>query len=149
MTIERTLVLIKPDGVMKRLIGEILHRFERKGLRVAAIKMLNVSIETAERHYSVHKGKPFYDSLIDYITSGPVVAMVLEGESAISVVRKMIGSTDGAKAEPGTIRGDFSMSVNFNTVHASDSVESANYEIPIFFTDKEILEYKTPDKDFI
>ncbi|MCL5679721.1 MAG: nucleoside-diphosphate kinase [Candidatus Marsarchaeota archaeon] len=149
MAIERTLVLIKPDGVMKRLVGEILHRFERKGLRLAAVRMLNVSMETAERHYSVHKGKPFYDGLIDYITSGPVVAMVLEGDGAISVVRKMIGSTDGSKAEPGTIRGDFSMSVNFNTVHASDSVESANYEIPIFFGEKEILEYRTPDKDFI
>ncbi len=146
---EKTLVLIKPDGVKKRIIGEIFSRFEKKGLRIAAVKMLSVSIETAERHYSVHKGKPFYGDLIDYITSGPVIAMVLEGNRAIAVVRKMIGSTDGSKAEPGTIRGDFAMSVNFNTVHASDSVESANYEIPIFFTEKEILDYEMPDKDFI
>ena len=103
---EKTLVLIKPDGVMKRIIGEIFSRFEKKGLRIAAVKMLSVSIETAERHYSVHKGKPFYGDLIDYITSGPVIAMVLEGNGAIAVVRKMIGSTDGSKAEPGTIRGD-------------------------------------------
>lgn len=149
MTTEKTLVLIKPDGIMKRLTGEILSRFERKGLKIAAIKMLNVSIDIAEKHYSVHKGKPFYGSLIEYITSGPVVAMVLEGDGAIAVVRKMIGSTDGSKAEPGTIRGDFAMSVNFNTVHASDSAESAAYEIPIFFKEQEVLKYEMPDKDYI
>lgn len=149
MANERTLVLIKPDGVMKREIGEILTRFERKGLKIIGLKMLKVTIDTAERHYSVHKGKPFYGSLIEYITSGPVIAIAMEGDGSIAIVRKMIGSTDGAKAEPGTIRGDFSMSLNYNTVHASDSKESADYELPIFFSKGELLEFEMPDQKYI
>ncbi len=146
---EKTLVLIKPDGVLKRHIGEIMNRFERKGLKIIGLKMLNVKIDIAERHYSEHKGKPFYNDLIEYITSGPVVAMALEGIDSIAIVRKLVGSTDGSKAEPGTIRGDFSMSINLNTIHASDSQKSAEYEIPIFFSNGELLDFKMPDEKYM
>jgi len=145
----RTLVLIKPDGVVRGKIGEIIERFERKGLKIVALKMIQVSREQAERHYSVHRGKPFYESLLKYITSGPVVAILLEGNEVIEITRKLVGATNGAKAEPGTIRGDFSMSINFNLVHASDSEESAKYEIPIFFNEEEILEYERADRDWL
>ncbi len=146
---ERTLVLLKPDAVNRRLAGEIISRFERKGLKIVAMKMLQVSREMAEKHYAVHKGKPFYDSLIEYITSAPVIAMVLEGENAISVVRKMMGKTSGQEAEPGTIRGDYSMDVKKNLVHGSDSKESAQREIKIFFNADEIMEYALADEVWI
>ncbi|RKY15858.1 MAG: nucleoside-diphosphate kinase [Planctomycetota bacterium] len=149
MAVERTLVLVKPDGVARRLVGEVISRIERKGLKIVALKMLKVSREQAERHYAVHKGKPFYESLLAFITSGPVVAMVVEGESAIEVVRNLMGPTSGLKAPAGTIRGDFSLSIQFNIVHGSDSPESAAYEIPIFFDDTEILKYKLPDETFM
>uniref|UniRef100_A0A7J3XZI7 Nucleoside diphosphate kinase n=1 Tax=Thermogladius calderae TaxID=1200300 RepID=A0A7J3XZI7_9CREN len=138
MPVERTLVMVKPDGVRRGLIGEIIARFERKGFRIAGLKMLRMSRELAEKFYSVHKGKPFFDALIDFITSGPVVAMVIEGDSAVSVARLMIGSTDGREALPGTIRGDYALSKTENVVHASDSVESANYEIGLLFSEQEI-----------
>ncbi len=146
---QRTLVLLKPDAVNRRLMGEIISRFERKGLKVAAMKMLWMSREMAERHYEVHRDKPFYESLIDYITSGPIVAMVLEGENAIQVVRNLMGKTNGAEASPGTIRGDFSMSIQNNLVHGSDSEESAAREIPIFFSPEEILDYRLVDEVWI
>ncbi len=146
---QRTLVLLKPDAVNRRLIGEIISRFEKKGLKIVAMKMLWLSREKAEKHYEVHKGKPFYESLIDYITSGPIVAMVLEGDRAIEVVRKMMGKTNGIEAEPGTIRGDFAMSIQNNLVHGSDSEESAKREIPIFFDDSELLEYRLVDEVWI
>jgi len=130
--------MVKPDGVRRGLIGEIIARFERKGFRIAGLKMLRMSRELAEKFYSVHKGKPFFDALIDFITSGPVVAMVIEGDSAVSVARLMIGSTDGREALPGTIRGDYALSKTENVVHASDSVESANYEIGLLFSEQEI-----------
>ena len=149
MAVERTLVLVKPDGVARRLVGEVISRIERKGLRIVALKMLKVSRQQAERHYAVHKGKPFYESLLAFITSGPVVAMVVEGESAIGVVRNLMGPTSGLKAPAGTIRGDFSLSIQFNIVHGSDSPESSEYEIPIFFDDTEILEHRLPDEDFM
>jgi len=149
MATERTLVLVKPDGVARRLVGEVISRIERKGLKIVALKMLRVSREQAERHYAVHKGKPFYEPLLAFITSGPVVAMVVEGESAIDVVRNLMGPTSGLKAPPGTIRGDFSLSIQFNIVHGSDSPESAAYEIPIFFDDAEILKYELPDETFM
>jgi nucleoside-diphosphate kinase len=145
----RTLILIKPDGVLRSKVGEIISRFENKGIRVVALKMINVGRETAERHYSVHKGKPFYESLLKYITSGPVVAFVLEGNGVIEIARKLVGATNGAKAEPGTIRGDFSTGIEFNLIHASDSEESANYEIPLFFDEKEILSYERADQDWL
>jgi len=146
---QRTLVLLKPDAVNRRLIGEIISRFEKKGLKIVAMKMLWLSREKAEKHYEVHKDKPFYESLIDYITSGPIVAMVLEGDRAIEVVRKMMGKTNGIEAEPGTIRGDFAMSIQNNLVHGSDSEESAKREIPIFFDDSELLEYRLVDEVWI
>jgi len=146
---QKTLVLLKPDAVNRRLMGEIISRFEKKGLKIVAMKMLWLSRERAEKHYEVHKDKPFYESLIDYITSGPIVAMVLEGDRAIEVVRKMMGKTNGIEAEPGTIRGDFAMSIQNNLVHGSDSEESAKREIPIFFDDAEILDYRLVDEVWI
>ena len=146
---QRTLVLLKPDAVNRRLIGEIIQRFERKGLKIVAMKMLWLSKEMAERHYEVHRGKPFYDSLIDYITAAPIVAMVLEGDNAIEIVRKMMGKTNGQEAEPGTIRGDYAMSVQNNLVHGSDSPESAEREISLFFKEEEILEYRLVDEIWI
>ncbi len=146
---QRTLVLLKPDAVNRRLIGEIIARFERKGLKIVAMKMLWMDRKMAERHYEVHRGKPFYESLLDYITSGPIVAMVLEGDNAIAVVRRMMGKTNGQEAEPGTIRGDYSMSIQNNLVHGSDSEESAEREIGIFFSDEEILEYRLVDEIWI
>ncbi|MEZ0393938.1 MAG: nucleoside-diphosphate kinase [Desulfurococcaceae archaeon] len=138
MGVERTLVMIKPDGVRRKLVGEIISRIERKGLEIKALKMVRLTRERAEEFYSVHRGKPFFNSLIEFITSGPVVAMVVEGESAISVVRTMIGPTDGRTAPPGTIRGDFALSITENVVHASDSAQSAEHEIRVIFGDEPI-----------
>jgi nucleoside-diphosphate kinase len=142
---ERTLVLIKPDGVQRGLAGEILRRFEFKGLRLVASKMLHMSRDLAERHYAVHKGKPFYEPLVEYITSGPVVAFVLEGKRAVAVVRTLMGPTDGAEAQPGTIRGDFAMTKSNNLIHGSDAVETANTEIKLFFQPEELLSYERPN----
>jgi nucleoside-diphosphate kinase len=139
MPVERTLIVIKPDGVRRGLVGEILSRFERKGFRIRALKMLWMTREQAEQFYEVHRGKPFYDELVKFITSGPVVAAVVEGESAISVVRLMIGATDGRKAQPGTIRGDYSLSVLENVIHASDSEESFHKEFKVLFSDLEVI----------
>lgn len=141
MNTERTLVLIKPDGVRRGLIGEIISRFERKGLKIKALKMLRLTREKAEEFYSVHRGKPFFESLIEFMTSGPIIAMILEGDMAISVVRRMIGPTDGREAPPGTIRGDYSLSKSQNVVHASDSPESAVREIRVIFKDDEIIDW--------
>ncbi|MGC9111925.1 nucleoside-diphosphate kinase [Acidilobus sp.] len=141
MTAERTLVLVKPDGVRRGLIGEVISRFERKGLKIVAMKMLRLSREKAMEFYSVHKDKPFFKDLVDFMTSGPIVAMILEGDSAISVVRQMIGSTDGRKAQPGTIRGDFALSVQENVVHASDSSESFERESKVIFSDEDYVNY--------
>ncbi len=135
------MVLIKPDGVHRRLIGEIISRFEKKGLKIKALKMLWLTREKAEEFYSVHKGKPFFESLIEFMTSGPIVAMVLEGDKAISVVRLMIGPTDGREAPPGTIRGDYALSKSENVVHASDSPESAEREIRVIFSEEEIIDW--------
>ncbi|NPV59928.1 MAG: nucleoside-diphosphate kinase [Actinobacteria bacterium] len=133
MTKERTLVLVKPDGVRRGLVGEVISRFERVGLRIAAMRMLLVDEEMAARHYAEHVEKPFYPELLSFITSGEVVAMVLEGESAISQVRKLMGPTDPKQAPPGTIRGDFAVEITENVVHGSDGPESAAREIEIFF----------------
>jgi len=130
---ERTLLIVKPDGIQKRIIGEIISRFEKRNLRISAIRMLRVDTELAHRLYDIHKGKPFFDELVDFITSGDVVAMVIEGDNVISLVRKMIGATDPMQAEPGTIRGDYALEIGRNTVHASDSQERAAYEIGLFF----------------
>lgn len=137
--LERTLVIIKPDSVQRSLIGEIIGRLERRGLRIVALKMMKMSEKLAEVHYAEHKNKDFYASLIRHITSGPVVAMVLEGEGAIEMVRHMIGSTNPAEAQPGTIRGDLGIMTRQNLVHASDSPESAATEIPRFFSPEEVV----------
>lgn len=137
--VERTIVIIKPDGVKRGLIGEIISRFERKGFKIKALKMTKLSLEQAEKLYDVHKGKHFYDDLVNYITSGPVVALILEGSDAVNVVRLMIGATDGRKAAPGTIRGDYSLSISENIIHAADSPERAEYEINVIFKPDELL----------
>ncbi len=132
---ERTLVLIKPDAMRRRLAGEIISRLERRGLELRAAKLANVESELAERHYAEHAERPFFGELVDFITGGPLVALVLEGDSAVEVVRGINGATDGRKAAPGTIRGDFSLSNRENLVHGSDSPESAEREIGIWFPD--------------
>ncbi len=132
---ERTFVMIKPDGVQRGLIGEIISRFERRGLKIVAMKFMHVSRELAEEHYAVHKGRPFYDGLIEYITSGPVVAMVLEGTNAISVARNTMGATNPADATPGTIRADYGIEIGRNLVHGSDGPETATFEIGLWFGD--------------
>jgi nucleoside-diphosphate kinase len=139
MAVEKTLVLVKPDGVKRGLIGEVISRFEKKGLKIRALKMIWLSREKAEEFYSVHRDKHFFNDLVNFITGGLIVAMVLEGDSAISVVRLMIGATDGRKAAPGTIRGDFALSIQENVVHASDSVESFEREFKVIFSEKEVV----------
>jgi nucleoside-diphosphate kinase len=132
---ERTLVLIKPDGVRRGLAGEVLSRIERKGLRIVAMDMRVVGRDLAETHYAEHAGKPFYGSLVEFITSGPLVAVVVEGPRAIEAFRALAGATDPVKATPGTIRGDYALEVQDNIVHGSDSADSAEREIKIFFPD--------------
>lgn len=139
MVVERTFIMIKPDAVKRGLVGEIIARFERKGLKIKALKMKWLAREEAEKLYEVHRGKPFFEELVEFITSGPVVAMILEGDSAIEVVRLMIGPTDGRKAPPGTIRGDFALDIGANVIHASDSRESFEREYKVFFSDEEIV----------
>ncbi len=134
--------MIKPDGVQRRLIGEIISRFEKKEMKIVGMKFIHPSKEMAEKHYEVHKNKPFYEGLIQYLLSGPVVAMVLEGEKVIQLVRKMIGETDPKNAPPGTIRGDYAQQISRNIIHASDSKETAEFEINLWFNDKEIVEYE-------
>jgi nucleoside-diphosphate kinase len=135
---ERTLSIVKPDGVKKNLIGEIIRRFEQRGLRIAALKMLKLSREEAKGFYVVHKDKPFYESLTSFMSEGPIVVMVVEGENAISEVREIMGATNPEDAAPGTIRSDFASDIEYNIVHGSDSKESASYEIPFFFSSVEI-----------
>lgn len=135
----RTLIIIKPDAVKKGLVGSILSRFENREIAIKGLKMINASRGDAEKLYEVHKGKPFYNDLINYITSSKVVVCVLEANDVVKTVRKMIGATNPSEAEPGTIRGDFGLEVSKNIIHASDSQESSNREIPIFFKDNEII----------
>jgi nucleoside-diphosphate kinase len=141
----QTLVLLKPDAVHRHLVGEILRRFEHKGLRIVAMKIMHAGTELASKHYAVHKDKPFYGSLLSFLTSGPMVAMVMDGREAINVVRNLIGATDGAKAAPGTIRGDYALSVQNNLIHGSDSPENAATEIALWFKPEELVNYQTVD----
>ncbi|MEM0137105.1 MAG: nucleoside-diphosphate kinase [Thermoplasmata archaeon] len=145
----RTLVILKPDAIQRGLAGKIITKIEEKGLKIVAMKMVSLDKKTAERLYEVHKGKPFYNSLIEYITSGPIVVMLVDGNDAINVVRKLMGKTNGAEAEPGTIRGDFSTGVEKNLVHGSDSEESFKREYPIFFKDSEIISYRRIDEEWL
>ena len=139
MSEERTFVAIKPDGVERGLIGEVIQRFERRGLKLAGLKLMSVSTARAEEHYGEHKGKPFFEGLVKFITSGPLVAMVWEGKNAISVARSVIGATNPKDAAPGTIRGDLALDIGRNVVHGSDGPESAKREISIFFSEDELL----------
>lgn len=138
---ERSLVLIKPDAMKRNIAGAIINRFEQRGLKIVALKMLHMDEALAKRHYAVHQGKPFFDGLVKYITSSPIIAIVFEGNNAIELIRKTMGGTDPAKAEKGTIRADFGMDIQNNAVHGSDSPENAAKEIKIFFTEKEIFNY--------
>lgn len=146
---QRTLVLFKPDCVHRRLVGLLFQRFETKGLRLVGMKFLQASKELAARHYAVHQGKKFYDSLVQFITSGPTVAMVWEGPNCIDFVRSLNGATDGMKAALGTIRGDFACSIQNNLVHASDSPESAAAEIALWFKPEELVEWKPVDTPWL
>lgn len=143
---EQTLIILKPDAVQRRLAGKIIQRFEEKGLRLAAMKFMRISRLLAERHYEVHRGKPFYPSLIEYITSGPVIVMVLAGPKVIEVTRKMMGKTFGYEAEPGTIRGDFGISRTLNLIHGSDGSETAEKEISLYFTKDELVDFAMCDE---
>ncbi|WP_226526639.1 nucleoside-diphosphate kinase [Metabacillus niabensis] len=138
---EKTFLMVKPDGVQRQLIGDIVSRFERKGLQIVGAKLMTIPVELAEKHYGEHKGKPFYDNLVQFITSGPVFAMVWEGENVVELTRKMMGKTNPKDAEPGTIRGDYCMYVSKNIIHGSDSTESADREISLFFNDNELVSY--------
>ena len=138
---ERTFVMIKPDGIQRGFIGKIVSRFEEKGLKPVAFKMIKMSRELAEAHYSIHKGKHFYDELIEFIVSGPVITSVWEGENAVYIVRKLVGATSPEDAEPGTIRGDVVIDTGFNVIHASDSTETSTREINLFFREDEIIDY--------
>ena len=141
MSAERTLIIVKPDGVQRGLVSEILGRFERRGLKIAALKFMQIDRELAERHYAVHAGKFFYDELVAYITSGPVVVAVLEGPKVIEIVRSMIGKTRPNEAVGGTIRGDFAVEGLRNLIHASDAPETATEEIDLYFRDGEVVTY--------
>jgi nucleoside-diphosphate kinase len=141
--------MIKPDGVQRGLVGEVIKRIERKGLKIVAMKMMKVSEELASKHYAEHKEKPFFKSLLDYITSGPVVAMVVEGKDAVKVVRTLVGATNPIEALPGTIRGDYGMDIGRNVIHASDSLESAEREISLFFDEEEIIDYTRIDEEWL
>jgi nucleoside-diphosphate kinase len=133
--VERTLILVKPDAFSRGLTGEIIGRFERKGLALVALSLMTMSRDLASRHYAEHEGKPFYDELVEFITSGPLVAMVLQGEDAVQAARQVIGSTNPIEASPGSIRGDFAIAVGQNMVHGSDSAQSARREVDLFFPD--------------
>ena len=138
---ERTYIMIKPDGVQRNLVGEVIKRFESKGFTLVGLKLLQPSRELAEQHYAVHKERPFFQSLVDFITSGPVVAMVWEGKGVIASARKLIGATNPLNAEPGTIRGDYGVDVGRNLIHGSDAPETAQEEIALWFTESELVSW--------
>lgn len=142
---ERTFVMVKPDGIRRGLVGDIISRFERKGLRLVAAKLLRLSREQAEKHYAVHKGKDFYETLLAFITSGPVMAMVWEGEQAVAIARQLIGKTNPLEAQPGTIRGDYALHTTMNVIHGADSPENAQREIALFFDEAEVVSYGDRD----
>ena len=139
---ERTLIILKPDAMQRGLMGAIISRLERRGLKLVAMKLIRITPELAARHYAIHKGKPFYDGLIRYITSSPVVVMVWEGKQAIEIVRRTFGSTHPLNADPGTVRADYAVEIGRNLVHGSDGPETAAYEIPLFFNENELLTWE-------
>ena len=146
---ERTFVMIKPDGVQRGLVGEIIGRIEKKGIKIIGMKLVAVDRKLAEKHYGVHKGKPFFEPTVKYITSSPVVAMVLEGVNVIEIVRGMMGVTDPQKATPGTIRGDYGQFIGRNIVHSSDGKQTAEFEISLWFNPKELAEYTRIDESWL
>lgn len=146
---QQTLILLKPDCVQRRLVGNVIARFEQKGLRLVALKLVQADKDLAGKHYEVHKDKPFYQSLLDFLTSGPTVAMVWEGREAVTVARGLMGPTDGTKAPPATIRGDFAISIQNNLVHGSDSPENAKTEIALWFSPEELISYAQVDSPWV
>jgi nucleoside-diphosphate kinase len=138
---ERSLVLIKPDAIQRGLAGEIISRLEKKGLKIVAMKMLHMDKNLAQRHYAIHKGKAFFDDLVNFITSSPIIAIIFQGKNAVEIIRRMMGETDPAKASGGTIRGDLGIDIGHNLVHGSDSLENASKEIDLFFSAEEIFNY--------
>ncbi len=146
---ERTLIIIKPDGVQRGLIGPIITRLEQRGLKIVAIKMIQMDEPLARQHYAIHEGKPFFEPLVAYITSGPVVLMVIEGEGVVHLVRQTVGATDPAKAAAGTIRGDFGITIGRNLIHASDSPENGEQEVALFFSEEELLSYRRDTERWI
>lgn len=146
---ERTFVMIKPDAVQRGFIGNIMSRFEKKGIKIVALKLVAVDRKLAEKHYGIHKGKPFFEPTVDYITSSPVVAMVLEGVNVIEMVRAMTGATDPQKAAMGTIRGDYGQFIGRNIIHASDGKDTAQFEINLWFSPEEIASYQRIDEEWL
>ncbi|MCX5635234.1 MAG: nucleoside-diphosphate kinase [Planctomycetota bacterium] len=146
---ERTLIIIKPDCVQRHLIGEIITRFEKKGLKLVAAKFMKISEDLARQHYAVHKGKPFFEGVVKYLSSAPVLVMVWEAQGVIDMSRKLMGSTFGYDAQPGTIRGDFGCSRGYNLIHGSDSPQSADYEIALYFKPDEIADYNLADSSWL
>ena len=145
---QQTLILLKPDCVHRRLVGTIIQRLEQKGLRLAAMRLAQAGRDLAAKHYAIHQGKPFYESLLQFLTSGPTVAMIWEGREAVQVARTLMGPTDGAKAPPATIRGDFAISIQNNLVHGSDSPENAKAEIALWFRPEELVSYEPMDRNW-
>lgn len=149
IALERTFLAIKPDGVQRGLVGEIIRRFETKGFTLVGLKFMSVSRELAESHYDVHRERPFFTSLVEFITSGPVVAMVWEGEGVVASARKMIGATNPLTSEPGTIRGDFGVNIGRNIIHGSDAIETAQREVSLWFKDEELVNWKPEMKTWL
>ncbi len=146
---EKSFVMMKPDTIQRRLMGKVLSRFEEKGLQIVAVKMMHISPGLAQEHYGEHCERPFFNDLVEYITSSAVLAMVIQGDDCISMIRKMVGATNPKEADLGTIRGDYALDTGRNIIHASDSPQSAEREIALFFQDAEICDYSMPDSDLI
>ncbi len=146
---ERTLIILKPDAVQRQLVGELISRFERKGFQLAAARFMQIPEDLARRHYAVHEGKPFFEGVVKYLASAPVLVMVWQAEGVIAMARKLMGATFGFDAEPGTIRGDYGSSMRFNLVHGSDSPESAEYEIGLYFKPEEIVDYQLTNSHWL
>lgn len=146
---EREFIMIKPDGVQRNLIGEVISRIEKVGFKIIAMKFHTVTIEQAEKHYAIHKGKAFYEGLLEYITNGPVVSMIVEGKEAVKITRKIVGVTNPVEAEPGSIRGDYALEIGRNIIHAADSPENAILEYQIYFKDDEIQSYERIDENWV
>ncbi len=146
---ERTLIIVKPEGVQRGIVGNVISRLEQRGLKLIGLKLIHITPELAEKHYGIHKGKPFFNGLVKHITSSPVVVGVVEGPKAISVVRTTMGATNAAEAIPGTIRGDYALEIGFNIIHGSDGPESAEQEISLFFRPEEVMEYTLATQQWV